>query len=96
MVNSTELWDLNSAQTGQLNPLLHIFPDLMNRVLWRIQDLGQKPIIWQDFRQNLHEYERNWTGGASLAPSPRSIGCNKLIGWCLISPFPLPLNCFPL
>ena len=50
-------------------------------IQWRIQNypdggrqrlnLGQKPIIWQDFCRKLHENERNWTergGGMSLPP----------------------------
>ena len=33
-------------------------------------NLGQKPVIWQYFGQNLHEIERNWTemGIVSLVP----------------------------
>ena len=28
----------------------------------------RKPIIWQDFSQELHENERNFTAGVSLVP----------------------------
>ena len=48
-------------------------------IQWRIQDFPDeggganpgfvaKPIMWQDFRQKLHENERNWAEGASLTP----------------------------
>ena len=30
MENSTELRHMNSAQTGRLNPLFHMFPNLVN------------------------------------------------------------------
>ena len=30
---------------------------------------GQKPIIWQDFCQKLHENERNWIEKGARVPS---------------------------